>query len=36
MGNLRTIKQSLIDRKLSEINSLDSNLKFLIQFEQND
>ena len=32
---LRTIKESLIDNKLSEINSLHSKLKFTLEVEQN-
>ena len=33
---LRTIMESLIENKLSEINSLHPNLKFLLEVEQND
>ena len=32
---LRTIKENLIENKLSEINSLHPNLKFTLQIEQN-
>ena len=32
---LRTIKESLIENKLSEINSLHPNLKFTLEVEQN-
>ena len=32
---LRTIKRSLIENKLSDINSLHTNLKFALEVEQN-